>query len=139
MSQAQRRMRRRSIPIIALYFALFFLVDWLFYQHRVHGPGIWLLAVLPAFPLIGAIFLLGQYLREETDEFNRAVITEAMLWGTGLTMALTTAWGFIEMFIPGVHVPLLWVFPAFCLSFAVSKLLVRRRFQRNTSCHSPWR
>lgn len=129
MSQAQRRMRRRSIPIMALYFALFFLFDWLFYQHRVHGPATWLLAVLPALPLIGAIVLLGQYLREETDEFRRAIVTEAMLWGIGLAMALTTAWGFIEMFIPGVHVPLLWVFPAFCVTFAVSKLLVRRRFQ----------
>lgn len=129
MAQAQRTLRRRAVPIMALYFVLFAAINWLFERHRIRGPGAYALAVSPALPLVGAIVILGRYIREETDEFKRAVFVEALLWAIGLTMVLTTAWGFIEMFIPGMHVPILWVFPVFCVIAAASKLFVRRRFQ----------
>ncbi|HLW80677.1 MAG TPA: hypothetical protein VKS20_01415 [Candidatus Acidoferrales bacterium] len=129
MAQAQRRLRQLAIPILILYFVLFSVVDWLFARHLIHGPVSYALAAFPALPLIAVIVLLVRYLREETDEFKRAVITEAMLWSIGLTMTLTTAWGFIEMFIPNMHISVLWVFPVFCVTAAVSKFLVRRRFQ----------
>lgn len=129
MAQAQRTLRRRAIPIMSLYFVLFAVISWLFDRHPMHGPGAYALAVSPALPLIGAIIILGRYIREETDEFKRAVFVEALLWAIGLTMVLTTAWGFIEMFIPGMHVPILWVFPVFCVVAAASKLFIRRRFQ----------
>lgn len=129
MAQAQRRLMQRAIPVMILYFVLFAFINWLFGHHNIHGPTAYFLAVLPAFPLIAAIVLLGRYIREETDEFKRAVITEALLWAIGLTMAVTTAWGFVEMFIPGMHVPVLWVFPVFCVMSVISKLFVRRRFQ----------
>ena len=129
MAQAQRQLRKRAIPIMTAYFVLFGIVEWIFVRHPVHGVEAYLLAVVPALPLIAAIVILGRYVREETDEFKRAVFVEALLWAIGLTMVLTTAWGFIEMFIPGLHVPVLWVFPTFCVAAAASKLLVRRRYQ----------
>lgn len=129
MAQAQHQLRRRAIPIMSLYFVLFAIVNWLFATRSIHGAGAYLLAVLPALPLIAAIVILGRYIREETDEFKRAVFVEAMLRAIGVTMVLTTAWGFIEMFIPGIHVPVLWVFPVFCVMAVASKLFVRRRYQ----------
>lgn len=129
MAQAQRVLRRRAIPIMSLYFVLFALVDWLFSNHSIPGVASYLLAVAPAIPLIAAIVILGRYIREETDEFKRAVFVESLLWALGATMVLTTAWGFIEMFVPGIHVPVLWVFPVFCAMAAASKLFVRRRYQ----------
>lgn len=129
MSQAQKRLRQSAIPVMCIYFALFGVIVWLFSHRSIHGAMAYFLAALPALPLIAVIVLLGRYLHEEIDEFKRALITEAMLWSIGLTMALTTAWGFIEMFIPGMHVPVLWVFPVFCVMAAISKFLVRRRFQ----------
>lgn len=129
MAQAQQALRRRAIPIMSLYFVLFAAVDWLFSNHSIRGAAAYLLAVTPAVPLIAAIFILGRYIREETDEFKRAVFVEALLWALGVTMVLTTAWGFIEMFVPDLHVPVLWVFPAFCATAAASKLFVRRRYQ----------
>ncbi|MGB6482842.1 MAG: hypothetical protein WBE86_05075 [Candidatus Acidiferrales bacterium] len=122
-------MRNRAIPVIILYFLLFVMVNWLFDRHFLRGHIAYLFAVLPALPLIVVIVLLGRYIREETDEFKRAVFVEALLWAIGLTMVLTTAWGFIEMFIPGMHVPVLWVFPLFCVMAAAAKLFIRRRFQ----------
>lgn len=129
MAQAQRRLRQRAIPVMAFYFVLFAFVSWLFDRHAIRGIAAYVLAVLPSLPLIGAIVLIGRYIREETDEFKRAIISEALLWAIGLTMAVTTAWGFVEMFVPGMHVPVLWVFPVFCVMAVISKLLVRRRFQ----------
>ena len=129
MGQAQRQFRNRAIPIMSAYFVLFGIVDWVFSRHSIHGVGAYFLAVAPALPLIAAIVILGRYIREETDEFKRAVFVEALLWAIGLTMVLTTAWGFIEMFVPGIHIPVLWVFPVFCVMAAASKLFVRRRYQ----------
>lgn len=129
MAHAQRVLRRRAIPIMSIYFVLFIVVDWLFSYHPIHGIAAYLVAASPAVPLIAAIVILGRYIREETDEFKRAVFVEALLWAIGLTMAVTTAWGFIEMFIPAKRIPVLWVFPLFCVMAVVSKFLVRRRYQ----------
>ena len=129
MAQALRRLRKRAVPVMVLYFVLFAFINWLFDRHAIRGVAAYVLAVLPALPLIGAIVLLGRYIREETDEFKRAVFTEALLWAVGVTMALTTAWGFIEMFIPNMHVPVLWTFPVFCVVATIAKLSIPRRFQ----------
>ena len=129
MSQAQRRMRQRAIPVLVCYFVFFFAVWWLFEHHRVHGAFAFVLAAIPALPLIGAIVLIGRYLHEESDEFKRAVMVEAILWGAGLTMVVTTLWGFIELFNPILRLSAIWVFTLFCVMVVISKFLVRRRYQ----------
>ena len=129
MSQAQQRLRRRAIPIMICYFAVFFVVWWIFEHHRAHGPLAFALAAIPALPLIGAMVLIARYIHEETDEFKRAVIVEAILWATGLTMVLTTLWGFIELFNPIVRLSAVWIVTIFCFMVVISKFLVRRRYQ----------
>jgi hypothetical protein len=129
VSNAQQRLRRRAIPVLVCYFAVFFAVWWVFEHHRAHGVLAFVLAALPALPLIGAIILIGRYIHEETDEFKRAVMVEAILWGAGLTMVVTTLWGFVELFNPIVRLSAVWVFTVFCVMVVISKLLVRRRYQ----------
>ena len=44
------------------------------------------LAVLPAIPVVGMAWGTGRYIRDETDEFERAVYIENALWATGATL-----------------------------------------------------
>ena len=93
------------------------------------GPLAWLLAVLPAVPLTAAIVVVGLYLREETDEFQRAVFAESALWATGGLLALANVWGFLEMFRIVPHIPAWIAFPLWAVLFAPSQMIVRRRYR----------
>ena len=81
-----------------LYVAVLMGVLYAFIGLRVTGPFAYALAAAPAAPLIGAIAVIGLYLREEQDEFQRAIMVEAALWATGGMLAITTVWGFLETF-----------------------------------------
>ena len=50
-----------------------------------HPPigAAYLLAVLPAFPIMGALVVTGLYLAEEKDEFQRQLLVESVLGGIG--------------------------------------------------------
>ena len=64
-----------------------------------------LLSVLFALPVIAAIAVIARYLRAEPDEFVRALITRALLWGMGVTMAVDAVVGVLfELY--GTTVPL---------------------------------
>jgi hypothetical protein len=66
---------------------------------------------------------------EEQDEFQRMVVVRAMLWGIGLTLAITTVWGFIETFANAPHFPLYLVFPLFTSLFGLAQTPIRRSFR----------
>jgi hypothetical protein len=71
------------------------------------APG-YALAVLPALPIIAIFVLVGRYLIEEQDEYLRMRMVRQILWATGLTLAATTLWGFLEdAGLP--HVPMFYV------------------------------
>jgi hypothetical protein len=66
------------------------------------------LAVLPALPIIAIFALVGRYLLEEQDEYLRMRMVRQILWTTGLTLAATTLWGFLEdAGLP--HLPMFYV------------------------------
>ena len=62
------------------------------------GPEGYLIALLPAFPIIGVFVVMGRYLVEETDEYIRSRFVRQALIATGLTLSVATAWGFLENF-----------------------------------------
>ncbi len=81
MSKAGRRYTYRLAPTMALYVIFLFIAQWTF--HHLHPSGIivYLLAVLPALPLVGSLAIVGLYIAEESDEFERSIIVQSMLWG----------------------------------------------------------
>jgi hypothetical protein len=98
---------------------------------RVHPTGVlaYGLAVTPALPLIGAIVIMGLYLREETDEFQRAVLVESSLLATGGLLAVATVWGFLEMFRLVPHVPSWAAFPLWATLYGPAQLIARWRYR----------
>lgn len=128
-SLAGRRYRKRFIPAMAAYLILVFGASFAFDQLELGGPVAWALAVAPAIPILGVIAIMGLYLKEETDEFQRNILVESMLWGFGLTMAVTSVWGFAEIYVDAPALRAFWVFPMFCLGMGLSQPFVRGRYR----------
>ena len=129
MRPPARRYLQRFIPVMASYVVALFAVEWIFRHHAVRGPLAFLLALLPALPIVGVVIIVGLYLREETDEVEKAMRVESLLWGIGLTLSTTTLWGFLEVFGQVQHVEGYMVFPAFCFFTGIAGLVVRWRYR----------
>ena len=94
-----------------------------------HGVLAYLVAVLPALPIMGALVYTGVYLGVEKDEFQRNLLVQSLLGGTGGILAATTAWGYMEDFAHAPHADLIWVYPLFWAFAGISYGLVRLRYR----------
>jgi hypothetical protein len=102
---------------------------WLGWEPPRTGWGLYLTAVLPAFPVGVAILAMGRYLVEEPDEFLRMLQVKATLVAVGLTMFTCTAWGFISQYGHVWALPLFLVFPMWALWFGITAPFVLRRYR----------
>jgi hypothetical protein len=110
-------MRRYTFRIIGFGLAyvatLFAAISVMKQDWAPEGIGAWLIAALPAFPVIGMIWTIGRLIVETDDEYQRFLFVKQILIATGITLALATVWGFLENFelvpgLPGYHVTVLW-------------------------------
>ncbi|MFZ4607061.1 MAG: hypothetical protein ACOYM5_12465 [Caulobacter sp.] len=128
-SPAGRRYLKRFIPTMIAYVVLVFGASFAFRLLDPTGPVAWLIAVAPALPIVAMIAIMGLYIREEKDEFQRNVLIESMLWGMGLTLSATTVAGFLEMYVHTPPMQSFWAFPLFCGAMGLSQVVVRRRYR----------
>ena len=139
MNPAKRRYVIRFLSTMGVYaIAVLAVVSYLVRSHPT-GPRsvppnlLYVLAVLPALPIVGSIVVVGLYLAEEKDEFQRRLIEWSLLWGMGGTLATTSVCGFLEMFAR-VHFtshygsPLFWVFPLFWICTGMASIGLRVRY-----------
>ena len=126
-SAAGHRYTKRIAVTMSCYVALLFFSVWaLKHLHPNHAVTV-LLALLPAIPIVGVVVIVGLYLKEEKDEFQRELLTQALLWGMGGTLAIASVWGFLEANASAPHVP---AFYAFVLFWAIVGIVgVIQRFQ----------
>ena len=127
---AQRRYLWRFMPAMLAYMAILFACTALIRDSRPQGALLAALSVLPAVPLVAVIGIMGAYLLEERDEFIRNRLVTAMIGGLGVTLAITTVWGFLENGGAVSHFPTFLTFPLWCGSFGlcqcITKLVERR-------------
>jgi hypothetical protein len=116
--------------IVAALCVLFSVVAALVFRlSHPHGILSYLVAVLPALPIMGALVYTGVYLAEEKDEFQRNLLVQSLLGGTGGILAITTAWGYMEDFAHAPHMDLIWVYPLFWVFVGISYGLVKARYR----------
>jgi uncharacterized YccA/Bax inhibitor family protein len=128
-SPAARRYLRRFLVTMLLYVVFIVLAVSVFVHYRPTGPLAWLLAVLPALAIILQIAAYGLYLAEETDEFQKNLAVQSMVWGIGATLSVTVTWGFLENFVQLRHMDLFLVYPLFCGLSGIAYGLVGRRYR----------
>jgi hypothetical protein len=117
MSPANRRYLARFIPTMVAYVVTILGVGWLFENDPPQGNIKYLIAILPALPIVGVIIIIGRYLVEETDEFMRMRHVLALLFAMGITLSLCTIWGFAENYAGAPHINAFFAFPLFCAAW----------------------
>jgi hypothetical protein len=119
----------RFAPAMLLYVIVFSLAGEF---HRDTGPTgwvVWAIAIAPTLPVLYAIRAILLYLKEEDDEFQRDVQLRAFVLATGLTLALCTVWGFLEIFSLAWHIQLWAVFPIWAVCLVPAQLAVRWKWR----------
>lgn len=126
---ATRRYTLRVVPAMILYALAVFGVAKALPRYHLTGTAAYLLAILPALPILSMIISVGLYLSEERDEFQRNLFIQSMVWAIGATLSVTTVWGSLEMFAQCEHLSLFWLFPMYWTfaGLAVAALQVRYR------------
>ena len=126
---AFKRYQLRVISSSIVYAAALLVAVWLFKHHAPEGVLRYAVAVAPALPLVGVIASMGLFLKEEDDEFQRRLMIEQMLWGTGGALVLATVWGFLENFGLARHMEAYWGVVAWFALFGVARCIVRWRYR----------
>ena len=129
LSPAAKRYQRRFMIGMSFYVLLLICAIGAFIRLHPTGVFAYLLALAPALPVVGCIVVMGLYVREETDEFERLIQTESALWATGGLLAIATVWGFMELFHLVPHVESWWAFPVWAVIWGPAQVFARRRYQ----------
>jgi hypothetical protein len=112
---AWKRYNWRVICLSLLYCAFLIPAVYGFKHQLVPYSVAWLVAILPALPIIGIFFAIGRYLVEEQDEYVRMLMARQTLWASGIALSVATAWGFLENFglvghVDAYYIAVLWFF-----------------------------
>jgi hypothetical protein len=129
VTKAGRRYVYRLAPTMALYLVFLFIAKWSFHHLHPTGLVVYVLAVLPALPLIGALAVVGLYIAEESDEFERTIIVQSMLWGLGGALSVSTIWGSLEDFANAPHLSTFYLFLFFWILMGLSQPFIRMRYR----------
>jgi xanthosine utilization system XapX-like protein len=128
-TKAGRRYTYRLAITMAVYLAFTFIAQWCF--HHLHPTGllVYLLALLPALPLVASLAVVGIYIAEESDEFERSILVQSMLWGLGGALSVATVWGSLEDFAHAPHLSAFYVYVFFWIFMGFSQPIIRLRYQ----------
>lgn len=126
LSPATRRYNRRGLVWSFGYVILLF-VAIAGARSGASGPLLWVLAILPALPILYLLWAMARYLVEETDEYLRMRVVTSALWASGLLLAVATVWGFLETFELVPHVAGWAAVPVWAVGLGVSSLVNRWR------------
>lgn len=128
--RAYKRYNRTVMVLSLIYVVLLFAAETLIRRGHLTGPLAYVVAVLPALPIIGIFAAIGRYLVEETDEYIRFLTVRQTLIACGLALSFATAWGFLESFGLAPHFDTYWIaviwFAGLGLGACINKLLGRR-------------
>jgi len=127
-SPAWKRYNWRVIWLSLLYGAFLLPAVYGFKHQLVPHSVAWLVAILPALPIIGVFVAIGRYLVEEQDEYVRMLMVRQTLWASGFALSVATGWGFLENFglvghVEAYYISVLWFF-GLAIGAIVNKLTV---------------
>jgi hypothetical protein len=126
---ATRRYLIRFAIAMAAYILLIALDGVCFRMYHPTGALAYGLAILPALAIIGQIVIVGIYLAEEKDEFQRNLFVQVLLWGLGGVLAFTSVWGMLESFTHIRHFEPTWTFSVFWFFVGVSTPFLQRKYR----------
>jgi hypothetical protein len=106
---AWKRYNIRVVWLSLVYAAFLIFAVYGFKHGMVVGPASYLVAILPALPIISIFAAIGRYLVEEQDEYVRMLMVRQTLWASGFTLSVATIWGFLDNFKLVGHIDGYWI------------------------------
>ena len=108
---------------LSLAYAILLIAAVYTFKHRLVGnPLAYVVAVLPALPIIGIFGAIGRYLVDEEDEYVRMLMVRQTLWASGFTLSLATVWGFLDNFQLVGHIEGYWIVVVWYFGLAIGGL-----------------
>ena len=120
---AWKRYNWRVVWLSLAYAVILISAVYGFKRHLFAGPGAYLVAALPALPIIGIFGAIGRYLVEEQDEYVRMLMVRQILWASALTLSVATVWGFLDNFGLVGHADGYWVAVAWFAGLGIGGLV----------------
>ena len=124
-SKASFRLASAICAWMAIYIAAVVTISWIF---EIDAWPLWariIAALAPALPIGGVILALLGYLTTEPDEFQRMLMTRAVLTAMGVAFFVFTAWGFLELYVGAPHLSGSLMMPVFWAAFGITSAWVR--------------
>lgn len=90
----------------------------------LEAPGTWALGLAVSAPIAGQMWATLA-LMNEADEFVRALTAKRFIVASGLSMALFSAWGFLESYAEAPHAPGWLIYALFWGVFGLVSPFVR--------------
>jgi hypothetical protein len=126
---AAARYTRRMVLIAAIYVAGIFLASLVIDRDAPLGPLTVALALVPGLALLAAIGAIGRFVAELSDEYLRMLEVRKLIVATGVTLAVTSVWGLLELYSASLpRLPVFYVFPIWCGGLFVGQLVNRFGF-----------
>lgn len=117
---------RRMLPLSLLYVAAIGLATRLVPDNAPPGVLSVGLALLPGLAVLGWIWAMGRLLVELDDEYLRLLEVRKFLVATGVTLAVCSMWGILELFSPYVpRMPVFLVFPLWAVGLFIGMVFNR--------------
>lgn len=129
LSRARRRYLIRLASTMAVYVLFVYVSKWSLGHLHPTGLSVYLLAILPAVPMIGSLAIVGLYVAEEPDEFERFMLVQSILWGLGGALAVGTVWGALEEFAHAPHRSAFYSYLFFWIFMGISGVIIRLRYR----------
>ena len=95
-SPAVKRYNLRLVLFMIVYVVLIFGVGYLFRSAPPTGAAAWIIAILPALPILGVFWSIFRLLVEETDEYMRSMMVRQSLFATAFCLCIMTVWEFLQ-------------------------------------------
>jgi hypothetical protein len=88
-----------------------------------HGWPLYLMAILPALPVIGILAIMGRYLQDETDEYRRLLAVRSLMAATGVLLTTIVVNDFLRAFAHRGSLPPFVSFDVFMLALAIAQVI----------------
>ena len=88
----------RIAALMSFYLVALLGASRAFRADLVSGPAAYVLAIVPALPIIGVFWAVMRLLVEEPDEFMRLLMVRQALIATGFCLTVMTIWEFLQNF-----------------------------------------
>ncbi|WP_245892606.1 hypothetical protein [Novosphingobium guangzhouense] len=122
---AYRRYTRRMMPLSLLYVGAIMLASWLVPDRDQANATAIALALLPGLAVLGWIWAMARLLIELDDEYLRVLEVRKFLVATGVTLAVCSVWGLLEIYTDLPRLPVFLVFPLWAMGLFVGMLVNR--------------